>query len=317
MAYKIVLLDGYTANQGDLSWDKLKTLGDVIIYDRTSLSDLYERTKDADIVLSNKTLLNKEILSKLPKLKYVSLLSTGLNIIDLDYAREINLPVSNIPGYSTDSVAQLTFAFILAFANTVKEHSDSVKNGDWVKCRDFSYSLCSLTELANKTLGIVGYGQIGRKVHEIASAFSMKVIINSRTKPSDIDDKMWRSFDQVLAESDFLTLHTPLTDQNIGMINYDSLSKMKNTAYLINTARGGLINEEEVAKALNEGLIRGFAADVMVKEPPYANNPLLISKNTILTPHIAWATKEARQRLINILYDNVKAFIDGNPINLV
>lgn len=317
MKLKIVILDSYTTNPGDISWDSINELGDVTMYDRTPKELTVERAKPADIVLTNKTILDKEVISQLPNLKYIGLMSTGTNVVDLNYCRERNIPVTNIPGYSTDSVAQLVFALILEFYFGVKAHSDSVHDGTWSNSIDFTYRLFTLKELANKTIGIIGYGQIGRKVHEIAKAFSMNVLIHSRTKPTDINESQWVSFDEILSKSDILTLHCPLTDTNRNMIDKRALSLMKSTSILINTARGPLINEADLAEALRNGTIAGAGLDVMVNEPPEKDNPLLTLENCLITPHIAWSTKEARQRLIAILSNNIKAFLAGNPINLV
>lgn len=317
MKPRIVVLDGFTTNPGDISWDALYEQGDVVIYERTPRELTVERAKDADILLSNKTILDKEVLSKLPNLKYIGLMSTGTNIVDLKYCRERNIPVTNIPGYSTNSVAQMVFAFILEFFSGVKTHSDSVRNGMWSDCIDFSYTLFTLQELANKTIGIIGYGKIGRKVRDIAKAFSMNVLIHSRTKPADVKENEWATFEELLSKSDIVTLHCPLTEENRYMIDKKALSLMKPTSYLINTARGALINEEDLAEALTNGTIKGAGLDVMVSEPPKKDNPLLKLDNCLITPHIAWATKEARQRLLSILCGNIKAFLNGNPVNLV
>lgn len=317
MKSKIVVLDAYTTNPGDISWDKLNELGDVTIYDRTPRELTVERAIDADILISNKTILDKEVISRLPNLKYIGLMSTGTNIVDLKYCRERNIPVTNIPGYSTDSVAQMVFAFILEFYSGVKAHSVSVHNGMWSDCIDFSYTLFTLQELAGKTIGIIGYGKIGRKVREIAKAFSMNVLIYSRSKPVDIDENEWTTFEDLLSNSDIVSIHCPLTDENKYMIDKKALALMKPSSFLINTARGALINEDDLAEALKNGKIKGAGLDVMVNEPPNKDNPLLKLDNCLITPHIAWATKEARQRLVSILCGNIKAFLDGNPVNLV
>lgn len=317
MKPKIVILDSYTANPGDISWDPILEFGDVTMYDRTPGELTIERAKDADILLTNKTILNRDVLINLPKLKYIGLLSTGVNVVDLKICRERNIFVTNIPGYSTDSVAQLVFAMILEFCSGVSKHSESVLNGDWSASIDFCYTLFTLQELANKTLGIIGYGKIGRKVAEIAKAFSMNVLVHSRTKPSDISDNEWVSFEELLKRSDFVSLHCPLTESNAGMIDIKALSLMKPTAYLINTSRGPIVNENDLAYSLNNGLIAGAGLDVMEKEPPLPGNPLLSAKNVLITPHIAWATKEARERLIGIAAANIKGYLENKPQNMV
>ncbi|MCR4734870.1 MAG: D-2-hydroxyacid dehydrogenase [Treponema sp.] len=312
---KLTILDGHAVNPGDLSWNSFKEFADVTVFERTPSNLIIERIGDSDAIFLNKINITEEILSACPKLKYIGVLATGYNVIDLAAAKRHNITVTNIPAYSTDSVAQHTFSFILNFTNKVAEHNNSVKNGDWIKCPDFCYWNSSLIELSGKTLGIFGYGNIGKKVYEIAKAFGMNVITCTRTEKANMPKRV--SFEELLKESDFITLHAPLTDETKEIINKKSLSLMKKTAYLINTARGGFVKEEQLADALNNEEIAGYAADVLLDEPMKADNPLLTAKNTVITPHIAWAPKETRQRLQDIALENLKSWINGNPINQV
>jgi glycerate dehydrogenase len=316
---KIVILEGHASNPGDLSYEPLKALGDVTIYDRTPKHKVIEYSKDAEILLINKTVLGKEELEKLPKLKYIGVLATGYNVVDLDAAKNLGIIVTNIPNYSTKSVAQMTFALLLELCNHVQEHSEAVKNGDWANSKDFCFWNHPLMELDGKTLGIIGFGSIGKKVSEIATALGMKVIANSRTITDETDRKnfKWVSLDELFREADVVSLHCPLFPETKGIINKENLSKMKSSAFLINTSRGPLIVEEDLAYALNNNIIAGAALDVLSAEPPAINNPLFTSQNCIITPHIAWATKEARQRLLNIAVENIKAFIKGEVVNVV
>lgn len=314
---KIVVLDGYTANPGDISWEPVSSLGDFTVYDRTEPEDIVSRAIDAEIVIINKTVLTADILQKLPNLKFVSLLSTGTNAVDLVAARKLGITVSNAPGYSTPTVAQMTFSLMCELAFGAGLHSEDVHNDGWVNSEDFCYWKKPLIEFAGKTLGIIGYGSIGRNVARIGEAFGMNVIIHSRTKPDDILPAQWRSFDEILAEADFLTLHCPLTDSNKEFIDKEALSKIKSSAYLINTARGGLVNEKDLAEALNTGKIAGAGLDVLSTEPPKADNPLLKAKNCVITPHIAWASIDARKRLMEIEAGNIKGYLSGNLQNVV
>ncbi|NLA76473.1 MAG: D-2-hydroxyacid dehydrogenase [Clostridiales bacterium] len=316
--YKAVILDGYAENPGDLSWSALEELCETTVYSRTPPDLVLERAQGADIIVTNKTPLTRQVLEKLPDLKFIALLSTGYNIADCAYARERGIPVSNIPAYSTNAVAQLVFAFILEFCNRVALHDASVKSGDWCKCLDFCYWKAPLTELGGKTLGIIGFGKIGRAVSRIALAMNMKVLCYapSGTKP-DAPGVEFAGRDTVISNSDFITLHCPLTEETTGMINRDFISKMKPEAYLINTSRGPVVNEAALADALNTGRIAGAAADVLSTEPPTLDNPMLTAKNCLLTPHIAWAGYETRARLMDIFISNVKAFVDGAPQNVV
>lgn len=317
---KLVILDGYTENPGDLSWEWLNGLVDeYIVYDRTAPDDVFERSKDADILVTNKTVLTGEMLEKLPKLKFISTLSTGYNVIDTDKARERDVPVSNIPAYSTDAVAQLVFALLLELTNHVAIHDNSVKNGEWTSCEHFCYTKTPLCELKDKTFGIVGFGKIGSAVAKIALAFGMKVKAYSpNTRTFDgVGTVEFTSLEDVIRSSDVISLHCPLTEKTDGLVNMEFLRKMKKSAFIINTSRGPVINESDLKKALDEGIIAGAGVDVLSTEPPKADNPLLHTDRCIITPHIAWASFEARTRLMGIFRDNVKAFLEGEPINLV
>ena len=317
---KLIILDGYTENPGDLSWDWLNDLVDeYIVYDRTLPEDVLERSKDADILVTNKTVLTGEMLRSLPKLKFISTLSTGYNVIDTEVAKELGIPVSNIPAYSTDAVAQLVFALLLELTNHVAIHDKSVKDGEWTSCVHFCYTKTPLCELRDKTFGIVGFGKIGSAVAQIALAFGMKVKAyspNTRTY-NGFGTVEFTDLEDVIRTSDVISLHCPLTEKTNGLVNSDFLSKMKNNAFLINTSRGPVINEADLKKALDEGVIAGAGVDVLSTEPPKADNPLLFTDKCIITPHIAWASFEARTRLMGIFKDNVTAFLDGKPINLV
>jgi len=316
---KIVILDGYTINPGDLSWDGLKALGELVVYDRTAQEQVYERAAGAEILLINKAVLGGDMLKKLPDLKYVGVLATGYNVIDLEEATRHGIIVTNVPAYSTDSVAQMTFALILELCLHVQRHSDSVMSGRWASCPDFSYREYPLIELASKTLGIIGYGNIGRKVGQIGCRFGMNVIVagsSARNRPTK--KNIYRvSLAELLSQSDIVTIHCPLTPETRGLINIDNLRLMKPSAFLINTSRGPVVVEQDLAFALNEGLIGGAGLDVLSVEPPSPDNPLFNARNCLITPHIAWATLEARKRLIDIAVDNIRAFINGSPINVV
>ena len=312
---KLTILDGHAVNPGDLPWNFLDGIVDYKVYERTSPEEVIERIGNSDAVFLNKIQITKEIFEACPNLKYIGVLATGYNVIDLEAARAHDVTVTNIPAYSTDSVAQHVFSFILYFTNQVAQHSASVMAGDWVKCPDFCYWNGSLSELSGKTLGIFGYGNIGKRVASIAQAFGMKVICCTRTPKEGMPEAV--SFEDLLKRSDFLTLHAPLTDQTKNIINKESLSLMKQSAYLINTARGGFVVEKELADCLNTGKIAGYAADVLLQEPMAADNPLLKAKNCVITPHIAWAPLETRKRLQGIAEENLKAWIAGSPINVV
>lgn len=315
---KIVNLDGYTTNPGDLSWDWLSKYGDYTVYDRTDASQVIERAKDAEILIINKTEINKEMLEQMPNLKFVGLQSTGYNVIDGKAAREKNVVVSNIPAYSTNAVAQLVFAFILQVSNQVSLHSDAVNNGEWSSCPDFCFWKAPLEELDGKTIGIIGFGSIGQRVCNIAKAFGMNVIVfTPHPKPEKFKDVKFVELDELLTNSDVITCHCPLTPDTENLINEDTINKMKKSVLLINTSRGPVVNDQALADALNSGRIRAAGLDVLKVEPPKDGNPLINAKNCFITPHIAWAAFETRERLLNILESNIKAFVEGNPQNVV
>lgn len=316
---KIVVLDGYTLNPGDLTWDGLEKLGELTVYDRTSADQVVERAKDADIIFTNKTPLGKDVLEQLPTAKFIGVLATGYNIIDTDTAKSKGIVVSNVPGYSTMSVVQLTFALLLELTLHVQRHSDSVMDGKWARSADFCFWDYPLIELADKTMGIIGFGSIGEKVADVATAFGMNVIGSKRhqTDQSHRKNFRWADIPELLRESDVVSVHTPLTPDTQGLINKETLALMKPSAFLLNTSRGPLIVDEDLADALNNGVIAGAGIDVLSKEPPAADNPLFTAKNCLITPHIAWATKEARTRLMAITIDNLSAFLAGDPVNVV
>lgn len=311
---KIVVLDGYTLNPGDLSWDELKAIGEVEIYDRTAGDQIISRARDAEIVLTNKTVLMAPEIEKLPKLRYIGVLATGFNVVDIDTAKKRGIIVTNVPAYSTMSVAQHVFALILEFYNGTGSLSDSVRNGRWSRCVDYCYWDKPLNEIAGSTIGIVGFGRIGKAVAGIAEKFEMKVIVNEITEVTGYDNL---PLDELLAQSDIVTLHCPLTPDTKEIINGKRLSLMKSSALLVNCARGQLIAEHDLADALNKGRIAGAALDVLSVEPPPPDNPLLRARNCIITPHVAWATFEARKRLMKMAVDNVRCFIEGKPVNVV
>lgn len=318
---KIVVLDGYTLNPGDLSWDALAETGELTVYDNTPPELVIERAEGAQIVLTNKTPLTDEIFAMLPDLKYVGVLATGYNVVDIESATRRGIVVTNIPAYSTDSVVQMTFALILELVSHVQLHNQAVHAGEWVKSANFCFWKKPLSELSGKTIGILGFGSIGKGVAAAARAFGMKVLANSRTHHTseETDDPFFCFADRntLFCESDILSLHCPLTEETKEIINRETIETMKSTAILINTARGGLIREGDLADALNCGRIAGAGLDVLSCEPPKADNPLLTAKNCIITPHIAWSTYEARQRLMRIAAENVKSFLAGKPKNVV
>ncbi len=316
---KFVVLDSYALNPGDLSWEWLENLGECEIYDRTPADKILERCMSADVVITNKTPITKDTLSKLSNLKYIALESTGYNVVDCEYAKEMGVPVSNIPAYSTNAVAQLTFSLILEITNAVGIHSESVRNGDWANCPDFCYWKTPLTELCGKTLGIVGFGQIGQAVADIAEAFKMNIVAVSghETDQSHRKNFSWVDMDTLAKLSDIISFHCPLTEKTTGLVNEEFISKCKDGAIIINTSRGPVVDDQALANALNCGKLRGAGLDVLTVEPPKADNPLLSAKNCFITPHIAWAGFETRERLMNILEENVKAYLNGNPQNVV
>ena len=313
---KIVVTDGYALNPGDLSWDPIMQFGELTIYERTPTDLVDERCKEADIVLSNKTPITREIIERLTHLKLISVLATGYNVIDIEAARSKGVFVCNVPAYGTASVAQHAFALILLLTNHAALHADSVKNGEWQRSPDWGYAKKPLTELAGKTLGIVGMGNIGQQTARIANAFGMKVIYYSRhDKQTSLGE--YKNINAVFSNSDFISLHCPLTPDNKEFVNKTMIQRMKPTAYLINTARGQLINENDLAGALNSNIIAGAALDVLSQEPPVDENPLLKAKNCVITPHNAWMTKEARQRIIDVTAGNIKSFLMGELKNVV
>ena len=315
---RIVILDGYSANPGDLSWKELEQMGEVTVYDRTSPSETVQRAADADIVLTNKVVLDREKIAQLPRLKYIGVLATGYNVVDIEAAHERGIIVTNVPAYSTESVAQMVFAHLLTVTNRTEHYAIQNRSGRWTANPDFCYWDFPLMELAGKTFGIVGLGNIGRRVAEIAFAFGMKVkAMTSKSQaqlPAGIEKAELQT---LLSSADVLSLHCPLTDKTRHLINADTLRQMKPTAILINTGRGPLIDDQAVADALQEGRLGAFCADVLTTEPPSSNNPLLSQPNAFITPHIAWASTEARTRLLQIAIANVRAFANGKPQNAV
>lgn len=315
---QIVILDSYTANPGDLSWQAFNDIGELTVYDRTQPEEIIERAKHAEIVLTNKVCLREQEIEQLPNLKYIGVLATGYNVVDIDAARQHGIVVTNVPAYSTESVAQMVFAHLLTVTNRTEHYARLNREGKWTACPDFCYWDTELTELAGKTFGIVGLGNIGNRVATIALALGMKVVAyTSKSADSLPLDITKLTMDELLTQSDVLSLHCPLTPETHQLINRQTLQKMKPTAILINTGRGPLVNDQDVAAALSEHRLRAYCADVLSEEPPRTDNPLLKCENAFITPHIAWATKEARTRLIDVAISNVIAFIEGNPMNVV
>jgi glycerate dehydrogenase len=313
----IVVLDGYTLNPGDLTWDRLKQLGSLTIHDRTPQGLVLERAREADIILTNKTVLPREAILALPKLKYIGVLATGYNVVDIAAAKERRIPVTNIPDYGTPSVAQHTFALLLELTQHVGHHAQTVRDG-WTRSADFCYWDFPLIELHGLTFGVIGFGKIGRAVTKLADAFGMRVLVHSRSKPADLPLNFeFVNLDELLARSDVVSLHCPLTPENKQFINAERLAQMKPTAFLLNTSRGPLLDERAVAHALNSGKLAGAGLDVLSVEPPKADNPLLSAKNCLITPHIAWATRAARARLMDIAVENIREFVAGRPRNVV
>ena len=310
---KIVVLDGYAANPGDLSWAPLEALGELTVYDRTPADQIAARIADAELVLTNKAVLSRELIAGAKKLKYIGVLATGYNVVDVTAAAELGVVVTNIPAYSTDSVAQLVFALLLEICHNVGHHSQAVHAGRWSANADFCFWDTPLIELAGKTMGIVGYGRIGHRVAEIARCFGMNVIAWTRT-PRDPECV---SLDELLARSDVISLHCPLFPETKNLINRDTIAKMKDGVILINTSRGPVVNDADLRAALESGKVYAAGADVSTVEPIPADSPLLGAKNMFLTPHIAWATFEARERLMDIAVKNVEAFLSGAPVNTV
>lgn len=313
---KIVVTDGYTLNPGDMQWDGIEQMGELKVYDRTSPELIIERCKDADILVINKTPLRKETLESLPKLKMIAVTATGYNIIDTAAAKEKDIIISNVPGYGTPSVAQHVFALLLELTNHVGFHNQSTAKGEWQRSKDWSYTLMPVKELSGKIFGIIGLGNIGQQVARVAIAFGMKVIYFNPGK-RNFETAIPADLPTVFKEADVVSLHCPLKPDNNQFVNKDLLSSMKKTAFLINTARGQLINEADLTDALNNGVIAGAGLDVLSVEPPVNINPLFKAKNCIITPHIAWISREARERIMNTTIKNLKAFIEGKPINVV
>ena len=315
---RIVVLDGHTLNPGDLSWAGLHELGQCQIHDRTSSDDIVRRAQEAEIVLTNKTQLSKETIAQLPKLRYIGVLATGYNVVDMKAVHKQNICVTNIPAYGTVSVAQMVFAHLLNLTQHVAEHGQSVQAGTWSRSRDFCYWNFPLVELAGLTMGIIGLGRIGQTTARLALDFGMKVIFFDVEKSITPQlDAQPVDLDTLFRESDVVSLHCPLTDSNFRLVNEQRLQLMKPTAFLINTSRGPLIDEKALADALNAGKIAGAGLDVLSREPPEADNPLLKARNCYITPHIAWATRAARQRLMDIALTNIRAFLNGKPQNVV
>ena len=306
----IVVLDGHTLNPGDLSWDALRKLGPCEIYERSTADEILPRSANAAIVITNKVVLNKAYMAAVPQLKYIGVTATGYNIVDVAAARERNIVVTNVPTYGTRSVAQMTFALLLELTQHVGHHAQTVRDGRWSRSPDFCYWDYPLVELAGLTMGIIGYGRIGQAVGELAQAFGMSVIAHSRKQPSEDLERLFRT-------SDVISLHCPLTPETKHLVNAKRLAWMKPTAFLLNTSRGPLIDEPALAQILNEDRIAGAGLDVLSVEPPVADNPLFTAKNCFITPHIAWATRAARSRLMDAAVDNVRAFLSGKPENVV
>lgn len=314
---KIVVLDGFTLNPGDLSWSDLQALGPCTLFDRTSPTEVLARAADAEIVLTNKIVLSRETIQRLPRLQYIGVLATGTNIVDLKAARERGIPVANVPTYGTTSVAQMTFALLLELAQHVGHHADTVRQGRWTRSADWCYWDFPLIELNGLTLGIVGFGRIGRAVAELGAAFGMQVLASHPSAGAPTPGVRFVEVDAVFRESDVVSLHCPLTPETAKLVNAQRLSFMKRTAFLLNTSRGLLVDEPALAEALNSGRIAGAALDVLSVEPPPADNPLLAARNCLITPHIAWGTRAARSRLMHIAVENVRAFLQGQPQNVV
>lgn len=314
----IVILDAYTANPGDLDWSPLESIAPCQIHDRTPLAETIERARDAEIVITNKAVLNREIISALPKLRYIGVTATGYNVVDTAAAKERGIVVTNVPGYSTPAVAQAVIAMMLELTNHTADHAESVRAGGWSACPDFCFWHHPIIELSGRTLGLIGFGDIGSAVARIAVAFGMKVIAARRSWANPPPDGVRAvSIPDVFEQSDVISLHCPLTDDTKHLINSGNLARMKPTALLINTARGPLVDEAALAEALNSGRIAGAALDVLSSEPPPASNPLLSAKNCLVTPHLAWASRESRARLIAAAAANLRAFLDGKPVNVV
>ncbi len=314
----VVVLDGYTLNPGDLSWAGLEALGTCVIHDRTPPESIVERAQDAEIVFTNKVVLGRAELAQLPRLRYIGVLATGYNVVDVTAARERGVVVTNIPAYSTRSVAQMTFALLLELTQHVGHHAETVRQGRWTTSKDFCYWDFPLVELEGLTLGLIGFGRIGRAVAEAALAFGMKVLAHNTSTPAGtVGGVTMTDLESLFRQSDIVSLHCPLTAVNRGLVNAARLGLMKPTAFLINTSRGPLVDETALAEVLNAGRIAGAGLDVLAIEPPRLDNPLLTARNCLITPHIAWATASARRRLMDIAVSNLRAFLNGAPVNRV
>lgn len=316
---KIVVLDGFALNPGDLSWSSLENIGETIIYDRTRKEDIIKRVGDAEIIFTNKTLLLRDTLEQLPKVKYIGVLATGYNVVDIQAAKELGITVTNIPDYGTKMVAQYVFSLLLEICNHVGKHNEEVKKGEWFKSKDFCFWKYPLVELTEKKIGIIGMGRIGQEVTKIAQAFGMKVLAYS-TRPNKANASETLEYvdlDSLFARADIISLHCPLTEVTKGLINKISVEKMKDGVMIINTARGPLIVEDDLAEALKTGKVAAAAVDVLSTEPPKEDNPLIHTPNCIVTPHIAWASKEARERLMSIAVNNLINFLQGHPVNVI
>lgn len=318
---KIVVLDGYTLNPGDLNWGALKQMGDLKIYDRTPFdsNEILKRIDGAEIVYTNKTPLTKDVILKAKNLKYIGVLATGYNIVDVNIAKESGVLVTNVPAYSTVSVAQFTMALLLEICHHVGNHNNAVKDGAWVKALDFCFWNSPLIELEGKTLGIIGFGRIGQATAKVAQAFGLNILFYNRSEKSELESNSCQQveLDALFSKSDIVSLHCPLLESTEGIINTGNINKMKDAVMIINTARGGLVVEQDLANALNSGKVYAAAVDVVSEEPIKKDNPLLKAKNCIITPHIAWAPREARIRLMDITVENLKAYLNGNPVNMV
>ncbi len=315
---KIVILDGHTLNPGDLSWEAFEALGEVIVYDRSAPEEVKERAKGCDALITNKAIVSAETIRNSESLKYIGVTATGVNIVDVEAAAERGIPVTNVSGYGPDSVAQMVFAHILNFTNRLAEQVDDVRDGGWTRSEDFCYWLHPLTELRGLTVGIVGLGEIGGAVARIAHGFRMEVIAYTRDPGRESPEGVeWVDLDELFVGSDFITLHCPLTPETERMVDARRIRLMKRSAYLLNTGRGPLVDEQALAEALNQERIAGAGLDVLSSEPPSADNPLLAAKNCSITPHIAWATKAARERLMKMSAENLRAFVEGEVINTV
>jgi glycerate dehydrogenase len=318
---KIVILDGYTLNPGDLSWDPLEKLGELTVLDRTDYdaNAIIKAIGNADIVFTNKTPLPKEVLQEVPNVKYIGVLATGFNVVDVQFAKENGIIVTNVPNYSTTSVAQMTMALLLEMCHHVGDHNQSVQDGNWSKSKDFCFWNSPLIELQSKTLGIIGMGRIGQATAKLAQAFGMNILASGSRKKIELETETCRYTDleTLLATSDVISLHCPLTNENLGIINKNNISKMKDGVFIINTSRGSLVVEKDLKEALDSGKVAGAAVDVVSVEPILKENELLQAKNCIITPHIAWAPKESRTRLMNIAVNNLELFLQGNAVNVV